>query len=145
MDHLSDGTNQLIDTLHLSDEQWRTLSEKLDRDNLGVTGKRRYQRISYRKLAQLAIAVQQPNGEWAKYVVRSRDLSPSGIGFIHGTYIHPGSECRVILKDCHGQVACLNGVIKCCRLVEGIAHNVGVQFNEEINIASFVGDGSGDA
>lgn len=139
------GSNQLIDTLHLSDEQWHTLSEKLDRDDPDLTSQRSHRRITYRKLSQIAVAIRQADGKWGKYVVRSRDLSSGGIGFIHGSYIHPGSECRVILKDCQGQVICLDGVVKCCELVEGTAHNVGVQFNEEIDIASFVGDGSGNA
>jgi PilZ domain len=138
----SGGTNELIDTLRLSDEQWRTLSEKLDRDDPYLTGQRRYRRITYRKLAQIAVAVRQSGGEWAKYVVRSRDLSPGGIGFIHGSYIYLGSECRVILKDCHGRVVCLEGVVKRCELIDGTAHDVGVQFNEEIDVESFVGDGS---
>ncbi len=145
MSKYAGGSNQLIDTLHLSDEQWRTLSEKLDQGDPYVSGQRSQRRITYRKLSQIAVAIRQADGEWGKYVVRSRDLSPGGIGFIHGSYIHPGSECRVILKDCHEKVVCLEGIVKRCELIEGTAHDVGVQFNEEINIASFVADGSGQA
>ncbi len=140
----SGGSNQLIDTLHLSDEQWRTLSEKLDQHDPYLTGQRRHQRIAYRKLAQIAVAVRQSDGEWAKYVVRSRDLSPGGIGFIHGSYVHVGCECRVILKDCHGQVVCLDGVVKRCGLVQGTVHDVGVQFHEEINLTAFMGEAEGE-
>jgi PilZ domain len=137
-----DGSDQLIDTLRLTDEQWRELSDQLDRVNPYETGQRRHERISYRKLAQIAVAIQQPNGQWAKYIVRSRDLSPSGIGFIHGSYIHTGSACRVILKDPKGQVVCLEGTVRRCDLVKGTAHNIGVQFREEINLNRFVSDDS---
>lgn len=140
MSNQSGGSNQLIDTLHLSDEQWRTLAERLDHDDPYTTGQRRHQRIAYRKLAQIAVAILQPGGKWAKYIVRSRDLSPGGIGFIHGSYIYLGSECRVILKDCNEQVTCLDGVVKRCELLEGTAHDVGVQFNEEIDVEQFIAD-----
>ena len=61
-----------------------------------------------------------------------------GIGFIHGSYIHLGSECRVILKDGHGQVTCLEGIVKRCELVQGTAHDIGVQFNEAIDVGHFI-------
>jgi len=141
----SGGSNPLIDTLRLNDEQWRALSEKLEREDPNVSGQRKHRRVAHGKLSQIAVAVRQVGGDWAKYIVRSRDLSPGGIGFIHGSFVHLGSECRVILKDCHGQVVRLDGIIKRCELVEGTAHDVGVQFNEEINVAGFVEDGSGEA
>ena len=140
MPNQSDGSNQPIDTLRLTDEQWHELSQRLDRHDPYVTGQRRHQRVAYRKLAQIAVAVKQQDGQWAKYIVRSRDISPGGIGFIHGSYIHNNSECRIILKNTHGQITRIDGIVKRCELLEGTAHHVGVEFNEEINIASFVAD-----
>jgi PilZ domain-containing protein len=134
----SGESKQLIDTLKLSDEQWRALAEKIEHDDPYVTCQRAHPRIAYRKLSQIAVAVLKPDGQWAKYIVRSRDLSPGGIGFIHGTYLHADSHCRVILKDCQGQVVCLEGVVKRCELVQGTAHDIGVQFNEAINVGHFI-------
>ena len=142
---VSDRSDQLIDTLRLTDEQWRELSDQLDRVNPYETGQRRHERVGYRKLAQIAVAIQQPNGQWAKYIVRSRDLSPSGIGFIHGSYVHTGSACRVILKDTKGQVVCLEGTVRRSDMIKGTAHNIGVQFLEEINLNRFVSDGSSES
>jgi hypothetical protein len=137
----SDGSSQLIDTLRLTDEQWQNLSEKIDRDDANSTGLRVHARVIYRKLSQIAVAIQQPNGEWSKYVVRSRNLSPGGIGFIHGSFIHVGSLCRVILKDTNSKVVCLDGTIKHCGLIESTAHDIGVQFNKEIDLQDFIKPG----
>lgn len=132
------GSNKLIDTLRLSDEQWQELSSKLDVEDPCVIGQRRYERITYRRLAQIAVAIQRPNGEWAMYAVRSRDLSPGGIGFIHGSYIHTGCACRVILKDSHDHAVCLEGSVKRCELINGNAHHVGVQFEKEIELTDYI-------
>lgn len=134
----SGGSNEIIDTLRLTDEQWRELSTKLDREDPYVVGQRHQLRIIYRKLDQIAVAIQRPDGEWGKYAVRSHDLSPGGIGFIHGSYIHTGCTCRVILKDSHGNAVCLEGSVKRCELIQGNAHHVGVEFNDQIDLADFV-------
>ncbi len=134
-----DDSDGLIDTLCLSDEQWQALSKKLDQIVPCETSRRTHKRVSYRKLAQIAVAIQMPDGKWAKYIVRSRDLSPGGIGFIHGAYIHVGSQCRVILKDREGKVVCLEGVVRHCDYLSGTAHDVGVQFDKPINLRPFLG------
>ena len=105
MPNSSDGSSQLVDTLRLTDDQWQNLSEKIDRDDTSSNGQRIHPRVIYRKLAQIAVAIQQPNGEWSKYVVRSRNLSPGGIGFIHkmrirSRYSAPGP--RRIREPCSG-------------------------------------------
>ncbi len=132
------SSKEIIDTLRLTDEQWQALSSKLDQEDPYMIGQRQHKRIIYRKLAQIAVAIQRPDGEWAKYAVRSRDLSPGGIGFIHGAFIYSGCACRVILKDSHDRVVCLDGSIKRCELVDGNAHHIGVQFEEPINLADFI-------
>ena len=130
-------SDEIIDTLCLSEEQWCRLSEKLDKIDSAQTGQRQHARVSYRKLAQIAVAIQQPNGQWAKYVVRSRNLSTGGIGFIHGAYVHTDSKCRIIIKNLHGQVVCLEGVVRHCQYLCGTAHDVGVQFDAPIELTDY--------
>ncbi len=129
---------QLIDTLQLSNEQWAELSAKLEQPGAEDGGQRQHKRVPFRKLAQIAVAIQQPDQTWTKYIVRSRDLSSGGIGFIHGSFIHAGSRCRVILKETEGRASCIEGVVRRCELLQGRAHNVGVEFNEPIELDRFV-------
>ena len=139
------SSDQLIDTLQLSGDQWRSLAKKLDQLSPDFCDKRQYERIEYRKLSQIAVAIKPPDGEWAKYVVRSHNLSRGGIGFIHGCYLHPGSQCRLILKNSQDQVVCINGTVKRCEFIEAKAHDIGVQFDQEIDINDYVNDHTGDA
>lgn len=127
----------IIDMLCLSEEQWRKLAEQLDQGDEQLKDKRKQPRLPYRKLAQIAVAIKRHGGEWGKYVVRSRDLSSGGIGFIHGAYIHIGTECRVVLKDRRGQVVCLDGVVRQCKLLSGTVHDIGVQFSKPIDLDDF--------
>lgn len=142
MSKRSSIADQLIDTLQLSPYQWRSLSKKLDQLSPDFCDKRRYERISYRKLAQIVVAIKPPEGEWAKFIVRSHNLSRGGIGFLHGCYLHPGCQCRIILKNSQGQAVCINGVVKRCEFLEAKAHDIGVEFDQEININDYV---SGEA
>ena len=131
-------TDPFIDTLQLSDEQWAELSAKLELFHSAEGGQRRHVRVPFRTLSQIAVAIQKPDEQWAKYIARSRDLSPGGIGFIHGTYVHPGCRCRVIVKDVDGKPTCLEGVVRRCDLLMGRAHVVGVELNEEIVMSRFI-------
>lgn len=131
------ASDELIDTLVLSEDQWRKLSEKLAEVDSSQTGQRQHPRVSYRKLAQIAVAIQLPDGQWAKYIVRSRNLSSGGIGFIHGAYVHTDSKCRIIIKNLRGQVVCLEGVVRHCQYLCGTAHDVGVQFDTAIELTDF--------
>ncbi|GAB4110284.1 MAG: hypothetical protein Kow00105_19050 [Phycisphaeraceae bacterium] len=140
----SSNPSELIDTLKLTNEQWAELAEKLDRVPTDYRGQRRAVRIEYKKLAQIAVAIKVSGTQWTKYVVRSRDLSEGGIGFLHGAYVHEGSACRVILKDLSDKVICIDGQVKHCVHVSGTVHKVGVQFNEKIDLSQFT-EASGQA
>ncbi len=134
----NEGSKEVIDTLHLTEAQWKALAERLNDTEPYQMGRRRHERLSYRKLIQIAVAIQLPNGQWAAYAVRSRNISEGGIGFIHGMFVHTGTACRVILKTSDGDTVCVEGVVKCCVLLTGNAHHIGVQFNQEIDIEKFV-------
>ncbi len=134
----SEGPKEVIDTLHLTEAQWKALADLIDESGPYQMGRRRYERVSYRKLFQLAVAIQQPNGQWVAYAVRSRNICAGGIGFIHGMYVHTGTACRIILKTSDGEAVCVEGIVKCCTLLTGNAHHVGVQFNQEIDVDRFL-------
>ena len=140
-----DKKDPFIDTLQLSDEQWAELSAKLELFRSSEGGQRKHMRVPFRTLSQIAVAIQKPDEQWAKYIVRSRDLSEGGIGFIHGAYVHAGSHCRVIVKDVEGKPACLEGIVRRCDLLLGRAHVVGLEFNEEIVMSRFISPEQNDA
>lgn len=135
------GSNdtQILDTLHLSDAQWRELAGKLQQSTpppADTTEKRRHKRVEY--LGRIGIAVRTYEKDWAKFMVLTRDLSCSGLGFVHGGFLYTGSECRIVLKAKDEEILCVNGVVKRCRLIQGTLHDIGVEFSGPIDANLFV-------
>ncbi len=84
-------------------------------------------------MSDIALLVLHPGGGAGRYLVCARNLSAGGIACIHGGYIHPGSECKVVLPRRDGTPLAAAGVIVHCRHVEGPYHEVGIRFNQELD------------
>ncbi len=94
--------------------------------------RRRQERIEYR-MPDIAVVVQHPGGGAGKFLVHARNISAGGMAFIHGGYVHPGSDCRVALTRRDGRPLTVAGVIAHCRHLEGPHHEVGIRFRKEID------------
>lgn len=94
--------------------------------------KRRHTRHDYRVL-DVAVAILHPGGGHSRLLVTSRNLSAGGIAFLHGGYVHAGSDCKLVLMRRDGTPMCLSGTVRHCRHLQGSCHEIGVQFAEEIN------------
>ncbi len=64
--------------------------------------RRRQARIEYR-VPDIAVVVQHPGGGSGKFLVHARNISAGGLAFIHGGFVHPGSECQVDLTRRDGR------------------------------------------
>ena len=89
-------SDQFLSHIHLDNSERGKLLCRLDESptTLRPTERRREQRWEYR-MSDVAVIVQHPGGGSGRFLVCSRNLSAGGMAFIHGGYIHPGSECRV--------------------------------------------------
>ena len=94
-------------------------------------------RAEYR-LHDVAITVEHLGGGAGHLIVCGRNLSAGGFGFVHGGFLHPGSACRLRLMRLDGQSEQVAGRIVSCRHVEGVVHEVGVQFETRIDPSAFV-------
>jgi len=72
------------------------------------------------------------------YLAVPFDISSSGMGLLHGRYIHPGSRCRVMLRRRDGEACALVARVVRCSLLRGRAHEVGLLFEEPVDPAGFV-------
>jgi len=110
--------------------------------------RRRYKRWEYR-MSDIAVLVQHPAGGTGRYLVCARNISAGGLSAIHGGYIHPGSECKIVLPRREGSPFAVTGVIVHCRHIEGSYHEIGIRFTQEVDPAALVPqmipDGEGDA
>lgn len=129
---------QILDVLHLSDTQWRKLADGLRQNTTSKFEKnnRRHVRTDY--VGRVGIALRYSENHWKKFVVFTRDISPTGLGFVHGGYFHVGSECRIVLKTLDKDVLCVNGVVKRCQYLHDRLHDIGVEFTTPIDVGWFV-------
>lgn len=70
--------------------------------------------------------------------IRPRSISKSGIGFLVGKFVQAGTGCEIELPapDEAASVR-VRGIVVCCRQVHGRIHEIGVEFDTEIEPAWF--------
>ena len=94
-------------------------------------------RFEYRK-RDVIVRVEHLGGGTSDLLVSSRNLSSGGIGFLHGAFMHMGSKCLVVLVAKNSDVVQLRGAVVMCRHVEGLVHEIGVQFDRRIQPERFI-------
>jgi len=114
---------------------------RLDReaaDQSVVATKRQAERFRYR-VWTLSVELQQAHGEWVRYEVPTRNISETGVCFLMGHFVYPGTPCRIFLATLHGQTVEIHGRVMRCRYLTGTPslHEVGVQFDGPIDLAMF--------
>lgn len=129
-----------IDTLRLSTAEQTELLHYLEGDESGdgSANLRQHARLSYHPAAGIVISLSHPGGSVGLYLVRPRNLSAGGIGFLHGSYLHQGSRCGLVLRTVDGQRRTLCGHVAWCRHVRGHVHEAGIAFHETIDVRQFV-------
>ena len=120
--------------LHLnSDEQSRLLCRLDERSVAGKSAEhRRHTRYEYRA-ADIAMIVQHPGGGTGRFLVCTRNISSSGLSVIHGGYLHPGTECRLLLARADGSPMAISGEVMHCRHIGGHHHELGIRFLNEVD------------
>jgi hypothetical protein len=80
------------------------------------------------RAAVAEIDIQQPGGSTARFLIRLTEISKSGLGFLHGGYLHAGSRCRVTVTTPQGGRVTIPGVVQHGRCIRGRIHCFDVQF-----------------
>ncbi len=101
---------------------------RLDARESGRDSQRREHRRWNYRATEIAIIVQHPGGGLGRFMVCARNLSAGGMSFIHGGYLHPGSDCRILLEHLDGRRTAQAAVVRHCRHIEARYHEIGVQF-----------------
>lgn len=86
----------------------------------------------------LDVQMKQLGGTTAWHRVWPRDISQTGLGFIHGAFVHPGVACSVALPTLDGEVLAVAATVARCEHIRGRAHFVGVRFDEVLALHRFV-------
>ncbi len=132
------------DTLRISQkEQGEILAELESRSPSRKSSERRGdERLRYVQRALLFVQVRHPGGTISNYLVRTRNLSKTGIGFLHGTFLYSGTPCTVSLRAADNKSFDVEGTVVRCSHVRGHIHDVGVRFVRPIRLRDFVPRGA---
>ena len=131
-------THSVIGTLRRSAAALDQIVEELDSGDVQKPPKeaRGQPRLPFRPM--LKAEVSHPGGSKVTTVVRARNLSASGLAFVHVGYIHRGTRCVVHLPQRGGGTIAVRGEIVRCSHVRGVIHDFGLQFEAQIDVTPFV-------
>ncbi len=131
------------DSLRLSEARRRSLLRRMDsaaRDPGGRV-RRRHDRYTFRQ-SELPILIVHPAGSIGKFLICTRNLSNAGMSFLHGGFLHKETEVRALLANLEGGVVVAVGRVASCRYVSHRVHEVGVEFDERLDVERFCPPGA---
>lgn len=132
--------NDYIDALRLSAKEQEEMLAKLDGSPTSAAADERRvdKRINYQRQAGLIVQMRHLGGSITNYLVKARNLSTSGIGFLHGAFVYPGTRCAIALITINDKIVRAEGEVVRCRLVSKHVHEVGVRFDQPIRMRDFI-------
>ena len=132
--------NEALDNLRLGDSDLESLLDVMDQNAMGAPGQERRPdaRYRYRQTVRVRARVDHPGGTTQIFRVKVRNLSRTGMGFLHGSFLHQGTRVCVYLVELSGKEQPAEGQVVRVRHVRGQVHEIGVRFAHPINLAQFV-------
>lgn len=129
-----------IDTLRLDPQERQVLLAALDEnaEEARFANLRADQRVRFEMPSGVVTKIYQPGGSPITYLIHPRNLSRTGMSFLHGTYVYDHSRVQVHLRTIKDQTAVVTGSVVWCRHVRGRVHEIGVSFNHPIVLSAFV-------
>ncbi len=100
--------------------------------------RRRHSRRRLRADEGIEVMFDAFDGQPATTRARPRNLSRSGIAFLHEAYIYPETPCTVVLLSQTFQLVEVSGKVVGCRHVSGTLHEIAVAFDREIDPDEFL-------
>ncbi len=132
--------NTYIDSLRLSEKEQQAVLNRLREEEARQTDRDRRtdKRLEYRISGGLILQVRHPGGSVSNYLIRTRNLSRFGLGFLHGNFLHTGTPCIISLRRSDTNIVTVSGEVRRCRLVTGRVHEIGVHFASPIELSDYV-------
>lgn len=101
----------------------------------GASG-RQFARHAYR-LEAAPVELMRDDGSSTSVRMAVRNLSAKGIALLHSGFLHEGSEVRVTLPHVNKTLVPVRGIVRRCRHVRGIIHELGIEFYQEIDLRDY--------
>jgi len=129
-----------LNTLRLPDGEAEHILDTCDEQNCAPGDKdhRTNARHRFRAEAGIMVAVCQPGGSVIRYTVMPRNLSTTGVAFLHGGFLHTGTSCLVSLPTLDAEWVNAIGQIVRCQHLRANIHEIGVLFRDPIDLDHFL-------
>lgn len=129
-----------VNTIGLADHELSELLECLDhRESEGESApiRRDFARWPFRH-ASIALRIVHPGGSEVELRLACRNISRGGASLLHNGYFHPGTACRIHLPRVGGGADEVPGVICRCSHRRGTLHELGVKFNNPVDLRRYI-------
>ena len=132
-----------IDALRISSRECEQILQSLEQGTRSVDGNRNQRGENDRvEIGNDLVAVVRPmsqEGRAARFIVRGRNISATGLGFLHGQFLYKNTSCEIILINREQQGFKLRGRVVRCRFVEKNVHEIGIRFDQAVDIQPILG------
>jgi CheY-like chemotaxis protein len=129
-----------VNTIGLAERELNDLLERLDDqqpEGEASPIRRDFARWPFRQ-ASIALRVMHPGGSEVELRLACRNLSNGGICLLHNGFLHCGTACHVLLPRSAGGVEEVAGEICRCAHRRGTLHEIGVKFNQPVDLKRFI-------
>lgn len=89
-------------------------------------------------LPNIAIDIVHPSGSSSRVLVDAYQLSSAGLSVVHGSYVHVGTRVVARLMTVDNAWIDANGRIVRCDYVSGLVHDIGLVFDDPIDISDVI-------
>lgn len=124
--------------VNLSDPERVHMLDQLDtHERTGSKHPRRSSaRLEYR-VQDIPLVAVHPGGGTSAFIGAGRNISCGGISLLVPAFLHTGTETRLALFTGAAQQKVLLGKVTFCRHLSGQVHEIGIRFNEKIDVSAF--------
>lgn len=128
----------------LSEDEWQAAVQQIAKRPIDFNGPERRSKDTPRHavIRRCLLRVERRGEVLGMLLVRSRNLSSTGMCVLHGGRVPRHSKATVII-EADGQAGVTTGTIIWCKRAKGVAaravHEIGVQFDAQIDVSAFVG------
>lgn len=88
---------------------------------------------------------EQPGGNQSQVMLRAVDISPVGVGVLHGGFIHMGTKAKLYFPTPDGETFVVDGEVQRATHLKGRVHELGIAFSHRIDVSFIVDDDPDDA
>lgn len=128
-----------VSTLRLSPMEVERLKRDLDASTPGgAAAQRTFKRWPFES-RPVRVEIQHPGGAATVLNYVPRNISREGLGLLHSSFVYTGTRCTVFLPHPTRGLVSIGGTVVRCRHFRGKVHELGIRFDQPIDVRDFLG------